>query len=161
MTRGQIMALVAPLCRLTADPDVRGAIDALRADPSGPLEPLQHALHAHREGNVWASIAPQGDAALDLLVLCRQCSAAELIGALSTCPDDVTLEALSVLVGQRRQQEARALYGLQLLWRLLGDGSIPDALSVFGQEAAAHQGEEIRCSLIRQLRKEATAHDDA
>ncbi|MBQ8556294.1 MAG: hypothetical protein IJ438_10550 [Clostridia bacterium] len=87
--------------------------------------------------------------------VCRQCTAEEVLLVLTRCTAVPTPDALALLIGAHRREQAQRLYALQLLWRLLGDGDIPDAVSLFGQDAPAPSGEAIAGRLLDQLKGDA------
>ncbi len=148
-----LLACIPPLCRLAAQPDVQRAIDRLISAPDSPLDPLCTALAAHPEGLSLKDADLRE--MLPLLGICRQCSADELITVASRCTAMPTAEGLSLLVAAHRHEEARTQYALQLLWRLLGDESIPDALTICMLSASAGRPESIRQHILNDLRKEA------
>ena len=71
------------------------------------------------------------------LRLCAQCTADELLTALTQCAFDPDAATLSALVSRERQAQAQRVYGLQLLWRVLGDERMPDAMGLFDPAHAA------------------------
>ena len=68
--------------------------------------------------------------ALAFFHLCGQCAPEELLAVLTRCTVTPTAECIALLVGERRREEAQRLCGLQLMWRMAGDSSLPDALSL-------------------------------
>lgn len=76
------------------------------------------------------------------------------MAALSGCTCMPTAEVLAALVSRDRADYQRQRYGLQLLWRLLGDERIADALTLFPAPAAPDTRtlEDIRNDLVTSLK---------
>lgn len=144
MTLMQLCTLTPPLCRMAADPAVRRALDAISHDPDADRAPLASAMAAHPgDARRALTLLGTGDElsaatlrrrfpreALAFFHLCGQCSPQELLAVLTRCTVTPTAECIALLVGERRREEAQRLYGLQLMWRMAGDSSLPDALSL-------------------------------
>lgn len=148
-TRPLLMALIPRLCRLARHPDVQALLP-----PAADMPPLALALLRHPEDAqpVLSSLTDLDEVTLRLLPagadvplmacclheglagwlhLCAQCTAVELLTALSQCAFDPDAATLSALVSRERQAQAQRVYGLQLLWRVLGDVRMPDAMGLF------------------------------
>lgn len=170
MTTMTLCALVLPMCRMAADPAVRDALAALdglsgadcTAETMAPLLQVMQ-RHPREAAEVLALLGAGADdgtacCGLDLEAaaffhLCGQCSPQELLGVLTRCVTPPSAGALALLIGQARRQEAMLRYGLQLLWRLCGDESLPDALALFPEEGrSGRNAQGIRAELLRQLK---------
>ena len=148
-----LLALIPPLCRLTSAPPIHATLSALHAPaPLGPLLDQCRAVSPADAALVDRHLpALPADEALALFHLCSQCTAAEL---LAVAADHPTLppDALALLVGDRRRHDAMARYALQLLWRILADPAIPDALSLFPPDATpARPADAIAADLLDRL----------
>lgn len=169
MTLMQLIALTPPLCRMAEDPAVRAALNGLSANAPDDLAPLAAAMARHPDDArraltiLGTDEAPSTQTlrrrfpreALAFFHLCTQCTAGELLCILTRCTVRPTAEALALLVGDARRARAQQLYALQLLWRMGGDASLPDALSLFPPEASpAPTTQEVISSLCHRLRKE-------
>lgn len=149
-----LVSLIPLMCECCEDPAVRDPLDALGSSAQNreARDALCRALAAHpRSGELAALLldapAPRPDEAeaalsqclgqdmLGYLYVCRQCTAQELLSVLHRCTLPPGPDALALLVGESRRSRARELYALQLLWRLLGDESLPDPLSLFRETA--------------------------
>ncbi len=77
-----------------------------------------------------------------------------MLTALSGCTCMPTAEVLAALVSRDRADYQRQRYGLQLLWRLLGDERIADALTLFPAPGLpdARTMEDIRADLLTSLK---------
>lgn len=170
MTLMQLVALTPPMCRMAEDPAVRAALAALSGSDQPDPAPLAAAMARHPDDARRAlTILGSGDGptaeslrrrfsreALAFFHVCGQCTAAEILAVLTRCTVCPTTEALALLVGQARRERAERLYGLQLLWRMAGDASLPDALALFPPDAAPSRSARDVIDTIRQrLRKEA------
>lgn len=141
MTLMTLCALVPPLCRMAADEPVQQALQALNGVPlnDSTLAPLLEAMHRHPQDHQTAvnllSAESHGQClspeALALFHLCAQCTPAELLQVLTQCTVAPSAEALALLVGEHRREQAMVHYALQLLWRIHGDDTLPDALTLF------------------------------
>lgn len=154
-TRSLLMALIPRLCRLARHPDVQALLP-----PTVDMQPLALALLRHPEDaqpvlsrltdldEVTLRLLPAGadvplmacclhEGLAGWLHLCAQCTAEELLTALTQCAFDPDASTLSALVSRERQAQAQRVYGLQLLWRVLGDERIPDAMGLFDPAHAA------------------------
>ncbi|MBQ8202217.1 MAG: hypothetical protein IJZ74_10695 [Clostridia bacterium] len=157
-----LCALIPPLCILTADPAVQHALDNMAEAPQPASPALMKALSAHTAE--LQRIAALHDLnqrrllidheLLALMYVCRQCTAEELLTILTSCTVPPTAEGLALLASAHRQQQARQQYGLQLLWRILGDEAIPDALSLFSRPSRRSM-QDVRADLLRRINKEA------
>lgn len=150
MTLMLLCALTPPLCRMAADPAVRAALARLSDAPHGDLAPLAAAMGRHPEdaARAMALLGSGGPPtteslrrrfnreALAFFHLCGQCAPEEILRVLTRCTVPPTTEALALLIGEHRREQAVRQYGLQLLWRLSGDASLPDASAFFPQAAA-------------------------
>lgn len=175
--------LTPPLCRMARTPAVHDVLAALQTNPptrttlAARTEPLLTAMLSQPEDTLSVLCAITGtercrlaalpqDALLALIreyltdellaffCLCRQCRAEELLCTLSGCAVAVTAQTLAALISRRRMEEAMNLYGLQLLWRLCGDPHLPDAYSLFQQEALPPRSAgEIRDAVLQSLSK--------
>lgn len=157
MTLMMMCALCPPMCRLMEDPDIRHAVSGLAPDTSPApqeLDRLLTLLHRRPEDMkaVLAVVPTLDREALALMHLCGQCQPGEMLEVLCRCTTAPTAEGLALLISERRRMQAMAKYGLQLLWRLCGDASLPDALSVFPEEGAKHGAEGIVRSLVHRLK---------
>lgn len=165
MTLMQLCALVPPMCRMGRDPDVRHSLEAFRRhdDPA----PLSRAMLRHPEDSRRVmTLMGSGDPptteslrrrftqeALAFFHLCGQCAPEELLCVLTRCTTTPTAEALSLLIGERRREQAAQLYGLQLLWRMNGDNSLPDAFALFAPSGApAPNAADVIRNTIRHLK---------
>lgn len=175
-----LMTLAPLMCECCADPAVRSALDTLDARPDDRQAhtALCHAMAAHAAAGDIAALlldaprpVPDSIAAalancldremLGYLYLCCQCSAQELLTVLHRCTLPPSPDALALLISQYRAQQARELYGLQLLWRLLGDDSIPDPMRLFRPEAPSMpDASGIRSRLINHLSNLEGGHPD-
>lgn len=170
MTLLQLVALTPPLCRMAADPAVRAALRPFSIDAHADPAPLAAAMARHPDDARRAlTILGTDDSlstetlrrrfpreALAFFHLCGQCTAAELLSVLTRCTVRPTAEALALLVGDARRTRAQQLYALQLLWRMGGDATVPDALTLFPpEESPSHTTQEVIGSLCRRLIKEA------
>ena len=161
LTRSALMTLIPRLCRLAGRPDVQ---PLLPSAPDADLQPLALALlRLPQEARpVLAAMTGVDEVSLGMLPagaslplmqccleeglaawlhLCAQCTADELLSALARCAFDPDAATLSALVSRDRNAQARQVYGLQLLWRILGDDRLPDAMSLFQparREEASH-----------------------
>ncbi len=157
MTLITMCALCPPMCRLTQDPDIRSAVAELAAQPSpAPQETDRLITLMHRRPDdvkaVLALTPTLGSETLALMHLCGQCEPGELLEVLCRCTTAPTAEGLALLISEHRRMQAMARYGLQLLWRLCGDASLPDALSLFPEERTKCSADGIVHSLVRQLK---------
>ena len=148
MTLLQMAALVPPMCRMAADADVRRALETLSADAEASCAPLAAAMRRHPEDarrvmTLLGSGDPPTDGslrrrfsreALAFFHLCGQCAPEELLTVLTRCTVTPTAEALALLIGERRREQAAQRYALQLLWRIQGDDALPDAFTLFPEE---------------------------
>ncbi len=77
-----------------------------------------------------------------------------MLTALSGCACMPTAEVLAALVSRDRADYQRQRYGLQLLWRLVGDERIADALTLFPAPKLpdARTMEAIRADLLTSLK---------
>jgi len=160
-------ALTPPLCRLAADPAIREALSNLSHAPDGDMAPLAAAMRRHPEdaARVMAIMgsdgAPTAESlrrrfpreALAFFHLCGQCAPEEILRVLSRCTTVPTIEALAMLIGEHRREQAAWQYGLQLLWRLCGDASLPDAAAFFPCTAPARPANDITRGVIRRLKE--------
>ena len=151
LSRHTLAQIIPPLCRLVRLPDVQAC---LPADPAADMQPLALAMLRHPaesipvlagmtdlNESILRMLPPGADLPLmrcsleeglcALMHLCGQCTADELLAALSRCTFTPDPAMLSALVSRDRTHHAQKIYGLQLLWRMLGDDRIPDALSLF------------------------------
>lgn len=169
MTLMTLCALIPPMCRMSADPAVRAALQPSAASAEDNLSPLMQAMARHPADtaevlsllgvDVSSSSAMRrcfDHEALALFHLCSQCSPAEMLDVLTRCTVSPTAEALALLIGERRREDAMARYGLQLLWRMNGDPSLPDALTLFPQESATERSTREILNDMTQRLKEAT-----
>lgn len=154
-TKVNFLSLAPALTALTRHAAVLEALD-------GPADALAEALLAREQGaDLYRALggagepSPEGMAplldgeALRWLRLCAQCSGTELLAALALCPGTPSPEALAALVERHRRQDAMALYALQMLWRLCGEGdAIPDAMALFAQEEANPALEQLACRYV-------------
>ena len=154
-TRSLLMALIPRLCRLARHPDVQALLS-----PACDMQSLALALLRHPEDTqpVLSRLTDLDEVTLRLLParadvplmacclqeglagwlrLCAQCTADELLTALTQCAFDPDAATLSALVSRERQAQAQRVYGLQLLWRILGDDRLPDAMGLFDPAHAA------------------------
>ena len=152
MTLLQLCALVPPLCRMAADPDVRLALESISRDPEADRAPLAAAMARHpddarRAMTLLGCGEPPAPTtlrqrfpreALAFFHLCGQCTPQELLSVLTHCTVTPTAECAALLVGEHRRREAQRMYGLQLLWRITGDASLPDAQTLFPAPSAPH-----------------------
>lgn len=163
-----LCAMIPPLCRLTACEDVHGALLSVAVRPGeATVRELHRTLLGHED---WAlALAPLNadpdredtlsllDASfLDLMSLCSQCTAGEMLTVLTRCIVPPTMEALALLLAEHRQQEAQRLYAAQLLWRIQGDERIPDAIALFGHRPT-RTAQDIRQTVLNHL-KEGGSH---
>lgn len=166
MTLMTMCALTPLLCRMGADPAVRGAVAALSGGSRTPLAfmPLAEAMGRFpQDAAMVISLLGGGeltsetlgrcfdDEALAFFHVCGQCGAGEVLDVLTRCTVAPTAEGLALLVGERRKLMAMARYGLQLLWRGCGDASLPDALAVFPEDGPVRSAGEVVDGLVRQL----------
>lgn len=77
-----------------------------------------------------------------------------MLTALSGCTCMPTAEVLAALVSRDRADYQRQRYGLQLLWRLVGDERIADALTLFPAPSLpdSRTMEAIRADLLTSLK---------
>lgn len=169
MTLMTMCALTPPLCRMGADPAVRGAVAALSGPADGGRTPLAFMPLAEAMGRfpqdaaMVTSLLGSGeltaetlgrcfdDEALAFFHVCGQCGAGEVLAVLTRCTVAPTAEGLALLIGERRKMLAMARYGLQLLWRGCGAASLPDALAVFPEDGPVRSAGEVVDGLVRQL----------
>ncbi len=150
-----LCALIVPLCRLAALPQVRAALDKQPFDPGALRDALRRMPEELRALSPYlpeARTSLVAEPYLSLLSLCRQCSQEELLSVATRCTASLTTDALAALISEHRRQEAQRLYALQLLWRMNADPALPDALSLFPQNAPPRTGEDIRRDLITSLK---------
>lgn len=165
MTLEMQCALAPVMCRAGARPEVRSAL----AKAQGLTEELLDALMAHPEDAALlpailsggkSAISPNRDTlrrcldeeALAFLYTCSQADACEVLQVLTHLTVAPSPAALALLLGEYRRQQAMTGYGLQLLWRILADASIPDPMGLFGREEPRRSPEDIRRSLICRLK---------
>lgn len=163
---------VPHLCRAASHPPVRQLLDQMSrnahpADAGALLRRLLQAPDAQALGGILAPERPLREAlsllcsgeGLSLLYVCRQCTARELLTILTRCTCAPSAEGMALLAGQLRQEEARQRYALQLLWRIHGDDTIPDAWPLFDHDdGAAPDGSRVRSDLLARL-QEGDPHD--
>lgn len=168
MTLMQLCALVPPMCRMAADPDVRRALATLSEDPEADPAPLAAAMARYpTDARRAMTLLGTGDPptreslrrrfsreALAFFHLCGQCAPEELLSVLTRCTVLPSAEAIALLVGERRREEASQHYALQLLWRLNGDPGLPDATRFFPERGApARSPRSILNDLINRLKE--------
>lgn len=168
MTLMQLCALVPPLCRMAADPDVRRALAALCADPEADTAPLAAAMARHgQDARRAMTLLGSGDPptseslrrrfpreALAFFHLCGQCTPQELLAVLTRCTVTPTAEAVALLIGDRRREQAQRRYALQLLWRMNGDAALPDVFTIFPEEEAPGlNADEVTSDVLRRLKE--------
>lgn len=168
MTLLQLCALVPPLCRMAADPDVRRALAPLSADPEADMAPLAAAMGRYpQDARRVMALLGSGDPptreslrrrfpreALAFFHLCGQCTPQELLAVLTRCTVTPTAEAVALLIGERRREQAERRCALQLLWRLNGDAALPDPLSLFPEESASRRtAEGVISDTLRRLKE--------
>lgn len=175
LNRDDLARLIPPVCRLMDDPELSSLLqENAEAQQLAPII-LRRSREARAILSVMTgldgavlSMLPEGaelplllsclqEGLTELMHLCSQSNPGELLTVLAQCSFNPDMQALSLLVSRYREEQARQLYGLQLLWRTLRDERIPDALSLFGQTAAPTP-EQVRSRLLKRMGKEA-AHD--
>ena len=169
MTLMTLCALVPPLCRMTADEAVQRALQALHGVPLNDhtIAPLLNAMQRYPQDyqtmmNLLSAeshgqrFSPE---VLALFQLCTQCSPTELLQVLTRCTVAPSAEALALLVGEHRREQAMARYALQLLWRIHGDDTLPDALTLFPEPAQAACSTKATAERILRRLKGGTQHD--
>lgn len=168
MTLMQLVALVPPMCRMAADPQVRRGIEAFSADMSGDPSLLATALRPYPEdARRMMTLLGSGDPptaeslrrrfsreALAFFHLCGQCAAEELLAVLTRCTVTPTAEAIALLIGDRRREQSAQRYALQLLWRMQGDPSLPDALTLFPEGGVpARSADDVVHAILHRLQE--------
>lgn len=149
-----LCAAVPVMCRIASAPEIQRLLDAAaRAQGthgSALLDAAAAFVSRHPDGQYLPHpITPE---LMGYLHLCRQCSAGEILAVLTACTVTPSPEALSHLLNRSRQLASQKLYALQMMWRLHGDERIPDALSLFGEDAlSAADAQGIRSRLIDTL----------
>lgn len=169
MTLMTLCALAPPMCRAAADPSVRAALLTLAASPGGDPAPLARAMQGHPDDAARILTLLGGRSSplpetlrqcftpevLAFFHLCGQCTAEEMLAVLTRCTVPPTAEGLALLIGARRREAAMARYGLQLLWRLNGDPSLPDALTLFPEaHTPARTSGAILVDTLRRLKED-------
>lgn len=162
MTLTTMCALTPPLCRMGADPAVRAALSGAAEAGYTPLAeameryPAEAAEALALLGSNDANPEPLGrcfnEEALAFFHVCGQCGAGEVLDVLTRCTVAPTAEGLALLVGERRKRIAMARYGLQLLWRMVGDEALPDALALFPEDGPVRSADDIVGSLARRMK---------
>ena len=166
MTLLQLVALVPPMCRMAADPELRQALAAHSEDAEADFAPLVAAMARHPEdAQRVMTLLGSGDPpttqslrrrfsreALAFFHLCGQCAPEELLCVLTRCTVTPTAEAVALMVGERRREEAVRQYALRMLW-LLGDGSLPDPSALFPAPTPPRSAADVTRDTLRRLKE--------
>lgn len=164
MTIRTLCALTIPMCRMARDPQVMmaAAKAAERMDDAHFRALLAEMRHFPEELDTVLGLLGCSGVTEELMLhmsnglpgflhLCGQCSPGEMLDVLSRCQWKIGAEELALLISRRRRELAMARYGLQLLWRLCGDDTIPDALTLFPDDAPCQEETDAISRLIVRL----------
>ena len=167
MTLLQLVVLVPPMCRMAADPELRQALAAHSEDAGADFAPLAAAMARHPEdAQRVMTLLGSGDPpttqslrrrfsreALAFFHLCGQCTPEELLCVLTRCTVTPTAEAVALMVGEHRREEAVRQYALRMLWHLGGDISLPDPTALFPAPTPPRSAADVTRDTLRRLKE--------
>lgn len=150
----ELCTAIPVMCRIAASPEIQRLLDAAVRASGHHADALLDAAASfalrHPDGQYLPR--PLTREWMGYLHLCRQCGAGEILAVLTSCTVTPSPEALSILLSRARRLDSRALYALQLMWRIHGDDRIPDALSLFDEaDSSAPSAADVRSRLTDTL----------